>query len=237
MGSLNLVYVKLWCLKKNPCRSLHFCWQAKLCFAKSEWSITMQSEVKTPSPHHSLSPLIPVPASLPFSSFSPVWLLGPGRAECYVPLIKSSLSVTLACLKPASWGRWARGGGERGLRSQEASPHKTEKSPGIPPPLMRSIPIRRSPQAASTRWNARPLSLIALLRAISASLSDWLTAELYQLGDSWYVCYCQSLLKIALLFTQWLLFMQCRCIFSLCVVSVRQRCAVTTQDNKEFKPP
>lgn len=75
----------------------------------------------------------------------------------------------------------------------EASPHKAEQSLGILPPLMRSISILSTPQAASTRWNAWPLSLIALLKAISNSLSEWLSACLYQLGDSWYVCYCWSL--------------------------------------------
>lgn len=95
------------------------------------------------------------------------------------------------------WGSWLRE--TRGLRVQEASPQRTEKSPGIPPALMRSIPVRRTPQAASTRWNARPLSLTAWLRAISNSLSEWLTGEFYQLGDSWYVCYCQTLFEIALL--------------------------------------
>lgn len=74
-------------------------------------------------------------------------------------------------------------GGKHGYHAQEASPTKTEKSPGILPALIRSISIHLSPQAASTRWNAGPLSLIALLRAISNSLSDCLTAELYQLGD------------------------------------------------------
>lgn len=91
------------------------------------------------------------------------------------------------------------GGKKRGLRVQEASPQRTEKSPGIPPALMRSILVCRGPQAASARWNARPLSLTALLRAISNSLSEWLTGQLYQLGDSWYVCYCQTLFEIALL--------------------------------------
>lgn len=64
------------------------------------------------------------------------------------------------------WGFWLR----------ETAPQRTEKSPGIPPALMRSIPVRRSPQAASTRWNARPLSLAALLRAISNSLREWLAS-------------------------------------------------------------
>lgn len=74
----------------------------------------------------------------------------------------------------------------------EASPHKAEQSLGILPPLMRSISILSTPWVASTR-NAWPLSLIALLKAISNSLSEWLSACLYQLGDSWYVCYCWSL--------------------------------------------
>lgn len=78
------------------------------------------------------------------------------------------ISDSDACLSEAeSWRRE-----KRGLRVQEASPQRTETSPGIPPALMRSIPVRRSPQAAFTRWNARPLSLTALLRAISNSLSE-----------------------------------------------------------------
>lgn len=65
-----------------------------------------------------------------------------------------------------------KGGRARGLGVQEASPQRTEKSPGIPPALMRSIPGRRGPQAASGGWNARPPSLTALLRAAGNSLSE-----------------------------------------------------------------
>lgn len=92
---------------------------------------------------------------------------------------------------------------ECGFCVDEACRDRTEQSAGIPPPLLRSSSSTTATAvlglAASTRWNAWPPSLIALLRAISNSLSGRLTAGLYQLGDSWYVVHCEPVLDAALL--------------------------------------
>lgn len=129
----------------------------------AEWSIIRLSSSFPLSTHSFLS----LSFFQPFSLLCSIVLFGcsaqPSGMLC---LFDQVFIISVACLSVAGFLRE-----NHGLHVQEASPRKTEKSPGIPPPLMRSIPIHRSPQAASTRWNAWPLSLIALLRAISNSLS------------------------------------------------------------------